>query len=210
MAVEPNPYSPPVHQEDAPPPVPSGGPSTFVDVPIGGRLPDVCLKCGSREDIGARLQTFVWSPGASAKNAMLWGALFGAAGAAIANARVQRTATLEIPLCHQCNVKWQNGPYWVGGALGFLLFGLLVLSVSKPGLYGIFGFLAVFLVLTFLAVNYRNKHILGAVFIDDEKVRLSGVSPIAVERLEAIARAPAETPRKKKKRKAPEPDPGAS
>lgn len=64
-------------------------------------LPDVCLKCGTHDEIMRRKANFQWTP--------LWARMllpFCALGGLIAMSITRKHASLSLPLCVSCDAKW--------------------------------------------------------------------------------------------------------
>lgn len=209
-----NPYAPP-QTETRPDPAPSAAdlPRVWAEGPnlavrLGAKIPSVCLKCGRTTGMVRREHAFSWMPADKRRNTVLMGAMFGALGGAVmeaANAKHRRNATLSLPLCEGCDLRWVQGKKLAiatlllfFGSFGFILYAqserlmgpvalLVVLFSSLGALVGVSRFV----------VPQRYVH---AERIEDAFIVLRGVAPEAVAA--AVRRASA---KKKKNRVGDEP-----
>lgn len=123
MPLDPNPYAPPRSDVDeaAPRRATKRGPLGRIEgdllvVPNGESLPPVCLKCGIRDDIRYRRQTFYWAPPWSYALVPLL-CVIGAAVVAI----LQKKADFALPLCAACDRRWT---LWTFASVGIALMAL--------------------------------------------------------------------------------------
>jgi hypothetical protein len=188
-----NPYTPPVHDDDARLPPLTGGASwdgTSLTVPKQFSFPRVCLKCGSHEVHTRRTQKFAFTP--------MWARLLVVVcwpGAVVAMLLTTKRATLELPLCDPCHTRWRQART-VGTVLMLLaVVGLLTAafasgashSEAAAGLLPLVT-LVVIGVLALVVNKFVRPRILQAKKVDDERVTLNGVHPTAGQFVERMGR----------------------
>jgi hypothetical protein len=176
-----NPYAPPGGPAD-PGMRPRGGDyhaRLDGDVLVVGRearLPSVCLKCASHQDIVHRPSKFQWTPS--------WARFLVFCGIGIVIMLLMtKRAELAVPLCPPCNARWS-------AARNVLIAGtvLLVLSVvglrlgDDPGaMLPLVGVVLVAFVI--VALVYVKPRMLQVRKIDDQVVELKGCHPGAAQEI---------------------------
>jgi hypothetical protein len=158
--------------------------------------PPCCVKCGTTEGLGPRVQKYAWVPP--------WTYLLiplGLLPAALVQMMLTKRAALTHGICAPCNARWKIAR--VGGVASLLVpllggfLGLLAGAAASSGVAMaaagllLFPGIVVFPTLAhFLLVRRRT---LRAVFIDDHVIKVAGVSASALEMLRAAALVAAAT-----------------
>ncbi len=173
-------------------------------VRLGAKIPSVCLKCGATGEIYRREHAFTWMPPEKRRNTMAMRLMFGALGGALmeaANAKHRRNATLSLPLCEACDLRWAQGKKLAVATLVlFLATFVFIIFAQSERLMGpiallvlLFGSLGAILVVARLVVPTRYVH---AERIEEAHIVLRGVAPAAIT--EAVQLAGKKTKKKKK------------
>lgn len=184
-----------------------------LEVAVPGRLPNVCLKCGARRDVGRRSERF-----ATPSSWLAWvGAGLGVSVASALRSAPQlvpyvlvvvvvaalvlvraakSTATavvVRVPLCATCDRRWSEGVVYrkrlvaavaVLGAIAVLAYVERAMIVARPAGVG----LAV-LLLVAASLKLRGRF-LEPLRVSADRVALRGVAPLALTRLrERLERA---------------------
>lgn len=102
------------------PPLPSLTEGELLVVPRGTSFPKMCITCGARSGILLRSHTFTFTKQPSTGTRLLWGALLGPLGGAIATARATEHAQFSVPVCPKCDARWTNGKIASIASLGAL------------------------------------------------------------------------------------------
>jgi hypothetical protein len=183
-----NPYTPPVHDDDASrPPFPGGASwdGQSLTVPKQLSFPRVCLKCASGEVHSRRTQKFAFTP--------VWARLLVLVcwpGALVAMLLTTQRATLELPLCDACHDRWRKARNRSIG-LGLGMFASIMLasfataSSRSPG-GGLILLVGILIGAVGLLVGMNKlvrPHLILAKKIDEDFVTLTGVAPPAGERV---------------------------
>lgn len=144
-------------------------------------LPDVCMKCGTHDEIRRRDVVFSWTPA--------WVRYLVFCGVGLFLRLVFRVrASLVIPLCARCDARWTAARRASFSVIALLVASLVVvriLDASPLGRALVLGALAAFVVVRLLFVRPR---VLQAHRIDEESIALKGVNPEAVTEIVAGAR----------------------
>jgi hypothetical protein len=140
------------------------------DVLIVGRdarLPSVCIKCASHQDIVHRPSKFQWTPP--------WARflVFCGIGVLIMLVTTKR-AELAMPLCPACNARWSAARHALIGGSVILVLSLLALRLGDdPGaMLPLVGVVLVAFVI--VALVYVKPRMLQVRKIDDQVVELKG------------------------------------
>jgi hypothetical protein len=155
--------------------------------------PPCCVKCGTTEGLGPRVQKYVWVPP--------WTYLLiplGLLPAALVQMVLTKRAALTHGICAPCNARWRTARVaWVASLLFPLLGGFLGLlagasansgaAMAAAGLLFFPGILVFPTLVQFLLVRPRT---LRAAFIDDHVIKVVGVSARALEMLRATSLLP--------------------
>lgn len=175
----------------------------LVVVPTGTTFPRVCVKCGSKNDLLERVNRFAFAEKPSMGKRVLWGALLGPVGGAIAQAQATTYATFTLPLCPRCDARWTDAKIasiasllpLVGVAIW--LFSLMVNQAPGgeavvPGI----AFLATIAIVAVVNRIFVPPRTIRCLAIQGRYVKLSGVGPAARAALLGLS-----SEKKKKKRK---------
>jgi hypothetical protein len=141
-------------------------------------LPDICLKCGARDGIVRRTQTFTYTP--PWVFALL---VFCNIGGLFAMLVTMKKAKLNLPLCAMCNRRWRAARFAVGLSVALLVSPLIVFfaAIDSPNAGPLMLLLLGIGLLSFIVVTatFVRPRMLRARSIDDTTIRLSGVDPNA-------------------------------
>ncbi len=188
-----NPYTPPVHDEDARGALFLGQArwdGAVLTISKQFSFPRVCLKCASPEVHTRRTQKFAFTPTWARMLVLVcW------PGALIAMVLTTKRATLELPLCDPCHARWRQARTR-GVLIGVLVFGAILASAFASGASGSEGAALLMLVLMLLLIvglvvglnKLVRPHLLQAKKIDDDQISLVGVHPAAGEQVARGAR----------------------
>lgn len=184
------------------PPLPALREGELIVVPQGTSFPKICVKCGSRRELLFRTNRFAFAHQPSTGKRLMWGAMFGALGGAIAAAQSTEYATFTLPICPRCNARWTDARIasfvsflpFIG--VGIWLFALWINrapggDVVVPGVAFV-GTVAILALVHRLFVPPRTVRCVG---IEGKYVKLSGIAD------DAKATLLGERSAKKKKKK---------
>lgn len=146
--------------------------------------PPLCVKCGTPEAIGPRVQKYVWVPPWT--NLLL---LVGLLPAVIVQMILTKRATITHAVCGPCNSRWtQARAAWIASLLIPVVGGFSVLFAGiaiDSGWVMAIGGLLFFPGLLILPISAHFALVkpgtVRVTFMDDKEIRLQGIAPAVGE-----------------------------
>jgi hypothetical protein len=141
------------------------------------RLPAVCMKCGSREEITRREVVFSWSP------AWVRYLVFCVIGVLL-RLLMRVRASLVVPLCSRCNARWSAARNASNASI-VLLFAAALLAGPLLRQHPVGRFVGLFALAVVLFVHYAfvRPRVLPVRSIDENAIALESVSPEAAKEI---------------------------
>jgi hypothetical protein len=196
MTTSSNPFAPPKADLSAPV-VPPGGFYALQAGPLlvvakGAPLPDICMKCGTKEDLTRKLRTFMYTP-----PWVYFLVFINLLVCMIVALIVRKTGKLSVPLCRDCASRWTWAAVSWGLSIVWLIFGsVFAIMFMVSDLHPAVGlFILVTAIGAPIAANYvllRPRTIISPK-VTNEHIHLRGVDPeatIAVLRASGITPVP--------------------
>ena len=143
-------------------------------VPKNADLPNVCMKCGTQENIVRRQGKFSWTP--------VWARLLVlvcTVAAIVAILITTKRGQLSMPLCAPCNARWSGAIAALVGVVVALIVGIMCLGAFDQPAIGIGLFFAILAGFIGVMVSVVKPRILQVHKIDDQVIELKGVHPTA-------------------------------
>ena len=159
---------------------------------VNAQFPPICCKCGAGGDVRGRFHKFTWTP-ALAYAGLLLGVLPGV----LVVLAMQKSVSVVLPICAQCDVRWTRATTRWSLAIGapFVLGSIAGLATILAGggqsgawlFIGVGVFLALLTLPVLARITWVAPHMMSATKIDDFSAQLRGASP-------GMLRAVASTP----------------
>jgi hypothetical protein len=143
-------------------------------VPKNAALPNVCMKCGTQENIVRRTAKFSWTP-IWARFSILICTVVGLVVIAITTKRGQ----LSVPLCTPCNARWSSAVVALIAGVVALIAGIMSFSLFDEPAIGAVLFFVSLAGCIGLGVGVVKPRMLQVHKIDDHVIELKGCNPIA-------------------------------
>ncbi len=189
------------------PPLPVLAEGELVVVPKGTSFPEVCVKCGKKRELHLKQHRFAFARQPTLGKRVLWGALLGPVGGAVATAQATEYASFALPICARCESRWTDAKLAsIGSLLPFVataiwLFASLANrvpgdSLAVPALV----FLASIAPVAWAHRAFVPPRVIRCLGIEGRYVKLGGLGPAARSALVASTDGSV-APRKKKKSK---------
>jgi len=132
-------------------------------------LPDICIKCGSKQGIVRRQTKFQWTP-VWARLSIIFCTLLGL----ILMLVTTKKGNLPLPLCQPCNTRWGQAVGALIGAVVFLILGLFTFRLfDEPAIGGVI-FLVSLGAFIGVMLGFVRPRMLQVHKIDDGFIELKG------------------------------------
>jgi hypothetical protein len=185
------------------PPLPALAEGDLLVVPKGISFPEVCLKCGQKRDLHLKQHRFGFARQPTMGKRVLWGALLGPIGGAVATAQATEYASFALPLCARCESRWTDAKIATIVAvlplIGTAIWLFALMTNRAPGdevLAPALVFLATIVLAVVVQRTFVPPRTIRCLGIDGRYVKLAGVSEAA--RAALLGDRPAKRKKKKK------------
>lgn len=132
-------------------------------------LPDICIKCGSKEGIVRRQAKFQWTP-VWARLSILVCTLLGL----ILMLVTTKKGNLPLPLCSPCNTRWGQAIAVLFGSITALVLGIFSFQLFDEPAIGGGLFLVILVAFIGLMFGFVRPRMLHVHKIDDQFIELKG------------------------------------